>query len=302
LARLALAQYLEAEAMFTAGTRMNKGRQKVRYIGLIDDNGKTYEKEVEQSDEDYAYVLQLRLRNAEAMRAEAERLFEEVIADYGDVAFRTEKDLELEALSTDPSPRWNGKLLTSDKRRQLAELIASRKRTLAQMAEARLDNMHNLAPGKPAPEIENLDLNGKPLKLSDYRGKVVVLVFWGSWCGPCMREVGHERELVERLKDKPFALLGVNCGEDKESALKAATAEKMTWPNWYDGGPADGLIVKRYHISSYPTIFVLDAQGNIQQKGILGSALDKAVDGLLAELETKGRRPVVKKAGDPRPR
>jgi RNA polymerase sigma factor (sigma-70 family) len=302
LARLALAQYLEAEAMFTDGTRMSKARQKQWYVGMIDDNGKNYEMEVEQSDEDYAYLLQLRFRNAEAMRAEAERLFEEVVADYGDVPFRTAKDFELEALSKDPSPRWNGKLLTADERRQLAELIVSRKRTLAQMAEARLDNMHNLLPGKPAPEIDSLDLNGKPLKLSAYRGKVVVLVFWGSWCGPCMRAVGHERELVQRLKDKPFALLGVNCGEEKQSALKAIKTEQMTWPNWFDGGPGDGPIVNRYHIRSYPTTFVLDAQGNIRQKGVIGSALDKAIDELLAELETKGRRPGGEKPRDSRSR
>ena len=54
--------------------------------------------------------------------------------------------------------------------------------------------MLNLAVGKPAPEIEGVDVDGKPLKLSDYKGKVVVLVFWGSWCGPCMAQVPHERE------------------------------------------------------------------------------------------------------------
>ena len=52
--------------------------------------------------------------------------------------------------------------------------------------------VHNLAVGKPAPEINGVDFDGKPLKLSDYRGKVVVLVFWGTWCGPCMAEVPHE--------------------------------------------------------------------------------------------------------------
>ena len=80
--------------------------------------------------------------------------------------------------------------------------------------------MHNLIAGKPAPEIDGVGFDGKPLKLSDYRGKVVVLVFWGTWCGPCMREVPHERELAERLKDKPFAVLGVNCDDDEQAAAE----------------------------------------------------------------------------------
>jgi RNA polymerase sigma factor (sigma-70 family) len=295
LARLALAQYLEAEAKFAASAQMKPGRQKIRYLGLIDDNGKSYEKEVEQSDEEYSYVLQLRLRNPDAMRAEAERLFGEVVSDFGDVPYRTEKDRELEALSKDPSPSSNGKPLTSDERRQLAELVA-RKQTLAQVALARLDDIRNVIPGKPAPEIDGVDLDGKPLKLSGYRGKVVVLVFWGSWCGPCMREVPHERELAERYKDKPFAVLGVNCGEEKAAAVAAVKSAGITWPNWNDGGPAEGAIAKRYHISGYPTVFVIDAQGIIRQKKVLGRSLDRAVEELLGELDAKDLPPAKKPA------
>jgi len=290
MARLALAQYLEMEAKFVTGTAMARGRQKIRYSGVIDDNGRSYNKEVEQSDEEYAYILQLRLRNPDAIRAEAERLYEEVIAKYGDVPYRTIKYRELEALMADPSPAWNGKPLTNDERRKLAEIVAS-KRTLGEEALARLDDMHNLVPGKPAPEIDGVDLLGKRLKLSDYRGKVVVLVFWGSWCGPCMRELPHERELAERLKDKSFALLGINCDEDRSTALKVMETEHIHWPSWHDGAPETGPIVKRYHISGYPTIFVIDAEGNIRHKRIPGDYLDKAVDELLREIEVSDLRP-----------
>jgi thiol-disulfide isomerase/thioredoxin len=286
LARLALAQYLEKKAQAAASARKFSGRPKQRFIGVIGDDGKPYDQEVEQSDEDYAYQLLLRQCDADGLRVEAERLYEEVIADYADVPCITVKHRELEALLKQPSPTWNGKPLTAEERQRLERLVA-RKPTLGQAALARLDEIRNLATGKPAPEIDGVDLGGTHRKLSDYRGKVVALVFWGSWCGPCLREVPRERDLVERLKGKRFAMLGVNCDGDDRAALKAIKDERITWPNWNDGEPGEGPIVKRYHIRGYPTVFVIDAQGIIRHQQVLGTALDQTVDELLKEMETK---------------
>jgi thiol-disulfide isomerase/thioredoxin len=60
-------------------------------------------------------------------------------------------------------------------------------------------------------------LDGEKLPLKGYRGKVVLLVFWASWCGPCMAVVPNEREIVEKLKDRPFALIGVNGDEESRT-------------------------------------------------------------------------------------
>ena len=282
LARLALAQYLEEEAKFVAGSQSFQTRQKNRFAGVIGDDGKPYTKEMEQSDEEYAYIIQLRLRDPDAIRTLVERLYREVIAEYSDVLHRTVKQRDLEALSRNPEPRWNGKPLTQAELVQL-KAVVEKKQTLAEVAQARLDAMHNLVIGKPAPPIDGIGFDGKPLKLSDYRGKVVLLVFWGTWCGPCMREIPHERELSERYKDKPFAVLGVNCDTDKQAAQGAIKSERINWPNWYDGAPGEGPITKSYHIRSYPSVFLIDGKGVIRQKQIIGEALDKAVDELLNE-------------------
>ena len=111
--------------------------------------------------------------------AEAKRLYGEVIAEYGEVVYRTVKHRELEALAASQEPRWNGRLLTGDELDKLKTLVA-RKQTLAEAARARLDDMENLVEGKPAPEIDGVDLAGKPLKLSDYRGKINVLILPGE--------------------------------------------------------------------------------------------------------------------------
>jgi thiol-disulfide isomerase/thioredoxin len=277
LARLALAEYLSLKAEMVIRARSVEGRPKNRRFS----GGKVVH-EFDMTDDAYAYHLELRQCDPQAIRAKAERLFEEVISDYGDIQHVTRRQRELEALLKEPTPNWNGQPLTDEGRRNIERLLA-RKKTLGQEAEARLDEMFNLAVGKSAPEIDGVDIEGNPLKLSDYKGKVVVLVFWGTWCGPCMAAVPHERELVERLKGQPFGLLGVDCEPNKETARAAIARERMTWPNWYDGAPGTGPIASRYRIRSYPSSFVLDAAGIIRARG--GADLDQVVDRLLQEMK-----------------
>jgi thiol-disulfide isomerase/thioredoxin len=118
-----------------------------------------------------------------------------------------------------------------------------------------------------------------------------MLVFWGSWCGPCMAEVPRERDLVERLRGQPFALLGVDCEESKDTARGVMARERMTWPSWFDGAAGTGPIARRYHIRAYPTVFVLDARGVIRDRSLSSVGFDDAVDKLLAEMKqpTSGR-------------
>jgi thiol-disulfide isomerase/thioredoxin len=242
-------------------------------------------REFDLTDEQYADHLAARLCDPQAIQAEADRLFEEVISEYGDVPHVTHRARELAALLKEAKPQWRGKPLTAEDRREIEGRLASKK-TLGQVAEARLDDMYNLAVGKPAPEIVGADVDGKPLRLSDYRGNVVMLVFWGSWCGPCMAQVPHERELVERLKGQPFALLGVDCDEKSKDAARAVMArERMTWPSWYDDGAGTGPIANRYHIRGFPRVFLIDAKGVIRDRSISGVVLEGAVNKLLAEMK-----------------
>jgi hypothetical protein len=99
-----------------------------------------------------------------------------------------------------------------------------------------------------------------------------------------------ERALAERMKGKPFALLGVNCDDDRQAAISAIRSERMTWPNWHDGAPGEGPIAKRYHIRGYPSVFVIDAQGIIRQHTpTLGDVLEKAIDDLVEKTQSDGR-------------
>jgi thiol-disulfide isomerase/thioredoxin len=136
--------------------------------------------------------------------------------------------------------------------------------------------------GKPAPEIEGETFDGKQMKLSDHRGKVVVLVFWFSRCGPCKAMIPHERELLEKHQGKPFALLGVNNDEFAEEALAIMSAKKMTWPIWRTSGYFDD-ICKKWGVTRWPAVFVIDADGIVRFAKLSDDGLDAAVDTLLAE-------------------
>jgi thiol-disulfide isomerase/thioredoxin len=160
--------------------------------------------------------------------------------------------------------------------------------TVGEFAKAELFEIRHLRVGKVAPDIEGEDLDGKRFKLSDYRGKVVVVNFWASWCGPCMAMVPHERKLVERMNDRPFALVGINGDDDRAHAKKVTEKENMSWRSFWNGdkGP-QGNIAQAWNVRGWPTIYVLDAKGAIRFKNLRGAQLDKAVDELLKEMESK---------------
>ena len=95
----------------------------------------------------------------------------------------------------------------------------------------------------------------------------------------------HERSLVERLKDEPFALIGVNSDTDLEELKKAMEKESITWRSFWNGpNGTRGPISKAWMVTGWPTVYVLDAEGVIRFKDVRGEAMDKAVDVLLAEL------------------
>jgi Thioredoxin-like len=97
----------------------------------------------------------------------------------------------------------------------------------------------------------------------------------------------HERSLVKRLADQPFALIGINSDGNRDELKKTMEKEQITWRSWWDGGSTQGPIATKWNVSGWPTIYVLDPKGVIRAKQVRGKAMDKVVDELLAEL-TKG--------------
>ncbi len=93
----------------------------------------------------------------------------------------------------------------------------------------------------------------------------------------------HERSLVARLANKPFALLGINSDTDREALRKTLVDQQITWRSWWDGG-VDGPIHRQWNVVARPCVYVLDHHGVIRFKNVFGDKLDQAVDELLDEL------------------
>jgi peroxiredoxin len=157
---------------------------------------------------------------------------------------------------------------------------------LAGDAARALFQLRDLAVGKPAPEVEGTDVDGKPLRLSDYRGRVVVLTFSGNWCGPCRAMYPDERALVERMKGRPFAMVSVNTDENKQALKDSIASGEITWRCWWEGGEKRPNC-KRWRVNAFPSVFVIDADGIIRASDVRGKALDEAVDAVMAKEAAK---------------
>ncbi|HEY3788547.1 MAG TPA: TlpA disulfide reductase family protein, partial [Urbifossiella sp.] len=170
-----------------------------------------------------------------------------------------------------------------------SELI---RQSLLEDARRELKEIQLCGLGKPAQVIDGKDLDGKPLKLADHKGKVVVLVFWASWCGPCLRDVPHEKELVERFKNRPFVLIGVNADDEKDEARKAIAKTGISWRSFADGVKDDhGPIAKAWAVAAWPTVYVIDHTGVIRENRLRGQRLDGPLEALIAEAEKAAKPP-----------
>jgi len=95
----------------------------------------------------------------------------------------------------------------------------------------------------------------------------------------------HERSLVKKMSDRPFALLGVNSDEDLDALKERMVEENITWRSWRNGGSTSGPISSKWNVSGWPTIYVIDHEGIIRHKNLRGEELDAALEVLITKAE-----------------
>ena len=100
--------------------------------------------------------------------------------------------------------------------------------------------------------------------------------------------IPHQRQMVERLKNKPFQLVSVSADDKKETLIRFLAQEKMPWTHWWIGQNSD--VMETFRVRVFPTIFVTDPNGVIRYKDLRGEKLEKAVNDLLAEMKQNAKK------------
>ena len=168
--------------------------------------------------------------------------------------------------------------------------VRTYKGELSELAGREKFKMEHLTVGGVAPEIVGEDIAGKPMKLSDYRGKVVLLDFWGDWCVACRMLLPFNRALVKEMEGRPFELLGVNSDTDRIYARKVELTQKISWRSFWNGGSRFGDISTTWAVEKWPVLYVIDANGIVQMRSAGGHNKEeilKLIEKLVSETETK---------------
>ncbi|MYB93909.1 TlpA family protein disulfide reductase [Candidatus Poribacteria bacterium] len=122
-----------------------------------------------------------------------------------------------------------------------------------------------------------VDLDGTPISLADYRGKVVLLDFWAVWCGPCLGEIPRIKAVYEKYHDKGFDVIGVSLDEDAAVLREFIKEKEIPWRQIFDGQKWAGHLVQQYGVRGIPAPFLIDREGKVISVEARGSLLDELV-------------------------
>ena len=140
-----------------------------------------------------------------------------------------------------------------------------------------VEKMKATAVGQKFTDFEMETPDGKPVKLSDYvgKGKVVLIDFWASWCGPCRREMPNLVEAYAQYKNKGFEIVGVSLDQSGEAWKDAIQKLNITWPQMSDLKYWNSEGAQLYAVSSIPHTVLIDGEGTIIARGLHGEELQK---------------------------
>jgi thiol-disulfide isomerase/thioredoxin len=159
-----------------------------------------------------------------------------------------------------------------------------------------IDNIE-LARANIAPAFEITTMDGQKLSMDELQGKVVLIDFWATWCGPCREALPHIRKIADKFHDEPFIVLSVDLDTDENKWKSFVAENKMTWPQYFGAG-FSGHMATSFGVHAIPHTFTIDADGIVQDEEIG----DASIEGKLKKLIARARELQVAQASSSAPR
>lgn len=141
----------------------------------------------------------------------------------------------------------------------------------------------SLVAGAKFPDFDEKDLAGKPVSVANYKGKVVLVDFWATWCQPCVGELPNVISAYEKHHDKGFEIIGVSLDQDEQRLKNFIKQKNVTWQQYFDGKGWGNKLAQKYGVQSIPATFLVDGEGKIIGRDLRGEALEEAVSKALAK-------------------
>jgi thiol-disulfide isomerase/thioredoxin len=202
-----------------------------------------------------------------------------------------EKDMaKAEALQQELQPK------VTEREKALVEIAGSEEQAVAILTkeQERVEKLKGLAEvGSPPHALDKKDTAGKEIKLDAYAGKVLLIDFWATWCGPCVEELPNVLATYEKWNAKGFEVLGISLDEDRAALDGFLKEKKVPWRQYFDGKGWENEVAVAWGIHAIPQTYLIDHTGKVRFVGAVGEELGRAVEELIgrAEKAAKAKTP-----------
>ncbi|HXV13287.1 MAG TPA: TlpA disulfide reductase family protein, partial [Candidatus Krumholzibacteria bacterium] len=159
-------------------------------------------------------------------------------------------------------------------------------RNLTNYVSTNLDGLaaeRKLAIGGDPIDFDVKSIKGERLSPAAYRGKVLLIDFWATWCGPCIAEMPNVKNVYAKYHGKGFEIVGISLDQSRDKLDRYIENQGISWPQYFDGKWWNNDVAVRYGVKSIPTTILVDKKGKIRYKSLRGKQLETAVQELLAE-------------------